>query len=175
MSDKQNSSIYAAVDDDTGVLHVIALNKNLDEAVNGTFSIDSTTTYRSASVYAMTQDATSIQSMGQISISGNAFSYTLPPVSAQHFVISDMPASSSSGSSSSSNSSSSSSGGTGSSGGGGGGGSGAWLLLLAGFGLLARVRMSGPLFRRVQALIFYDKGLIKGAFANAKGVETTLI
>ena len=107
MSDKENSSIYAAVDS-SGDLHVVVLNKNLDEVINGSFTIDSNTVeYQLAIVYSMDQSAQSIQNSGSIAVSNNAFSYTLPPVSAHHIVLTTTAPASSSSSSSSSNSSSS--------------------------------------------------------------------
>ncbi|HEX7028239.1 MAG TPA: glycoside hydrolase family 44 protein, partial [Gammaproteobacteria bacterium] len=129
MSDKVNSSVYASVNDGTGNLHVVVLNKHLDETINGSFNIDSDTDYRSANVYTMTGNAAALQKPGGVSISGNTFSYAIPPVSAQHFVISVNPA----GSSSSGGPSSSPEGGSDPN----GEGSSGWLLLLVGFGLTA--------------------------------------
>lgn len=106
MSDKENSSVYAAVDSSTGNLHVIVLNKNLDESIDGAFDINSTSNYNSANAYAMTQSATAIQNVGTFSISGNSFSYSVPALSAYHFVIEKGAASSSSSSSSFSSNSS---------------------------------------------------------------------
>ncbi len=128
MSDKENSSIYASVDSTNDKLHVIVLNKNLDETIAGDFTISGTNNYTSAEVFAMRDGSTNIQKLSDISVSNNQFTYTIPSVSAYHLVFTkgagtsasssnSSSASSSSSSSSSSTSSSSSSSSTSSSGG----------------------------------------------------------
>ena len=87
MGDKENSSIYAAVDSATDDLHIIVLNKNLDEAVSGSFTIDSSNGYQSAEAYALTQSSTAIQDLGSFQITDNSFSYSIPAVSAYHLVL----------------------------------------------------------------------------------------
>lgn len=88
MSDKETSSVYASVDSATGNLHVVVLNKDLDEAITGVFNIDSATAYQSGQIFGMTQDSTEIQKLGELTVSGNSFSYDVPPVSAYHLVLS---------------------------------------------------------------------------------------
>lgn len=88
MSDKETSSVYASIDSDTGDLHVVVINKDLDEAITGVFNIDSTTSYKSGEIFAMTQNSTEIQELGALTVNGNSFSYDVPPVSAYHLVIS---------------------------------------------------------------------------------------
>ncbi len=89
MSDKENSSIYASVNAGTDELHLVVINKNLDESLRGNFVIDSGTNYQSGTAYALTQDSLSIQNMGAFQVSDNNFSYSLPPLSAYHFVLTD--------------------------------------------------------------------------------------
>ncbi len=109
MSDKENSAIYASVDANTDNLHLVILNKNLDEAINGVFNITSSSNYTSGNAYAMTQNSLEIQNMGSFTVSGNSFSYSLPSVSAYHLVLSKGTLNSSSSISSTPNSSSSNS------------------------------------------------------------------
>ncbi|SHO56364.1 glycoside hydrolase family 44 protein [Vibrio quintilis] len=88
MSDKENSSVYASVDSETGDLHVIVLNKNMSDAISGSFTIDSTKTYKSGQAYAMTSASTDIKKVGAVDISNNQLQYDIPALSAYHFILS---------------------------------------------------------------------------------------
>ncbi len=131
MNDKENSSIYASVDSKNNKLHVVVLNKNLDETIAGNFTISGADTYTSAEVFAMRNGSTNIQKLSSITVNNNRFTYSVPPVSAYHLIFTKGASTSSSSSSSSNNSSSASS--TSSSGGGTSGGSLALFELLAVF------------------------------------------
>jgi hypothetical protein len=87
MSDKENSSIYAATDSASGDLHVIVLNKSLDDDLHGTFQIVGDQQYDQAKVYALSANSTEIQYKGDINVSNNSFDYSLPQVSAYHLVL----------------------------------------------------------------------------------------
>jgi len=89
MSDKENSSIYASVfEEGDPKLHIIVINKNYDEAINGTFNIDCTRTYVSGRVWAFDSTSSSISERAAISaITGNSFFYTIAPLSVCHMVL----------------------------------------------------------------------------------------
>lgn len=89
MSDKVNSSIYAATfADDNGTLTLVVLNKHLTEAIDGTFTISSPHTFGSANVWAFDSGSSAItQRTGVSSITGNAFSYTIPALTASIFIL----------------------------------------------------------------------------------------
>ncbi|CAM3586251.1 glycoside hydrolase family 44 protein [Vibrio aerogenes] len=87
MSDKENSSVYASVDSKTGDLHVIVLNKNMSDAISGSFTIDSSRVYQSGQAYAMTSASTDIKPVGGVDISNNQLQYDIPALSAYHFVL----------------------------------------------------------------------------------------
>jgi uncharacterized protein YjdB len=89
MSDKENSSVYASVvSGSTDEIHIIAINKNMDSAISGTFTIAGTDeSYSSASVYAINDGTTNIIQESEITFTGNSFTYTLPALSAYHFIV----------------------------------------------------------------------------------------
>jgi hypothetical protein len=94
MSDKVNSSIYASMfaDSDTE-LHIIVLNKNFDEAINGSFNLAAPVTFTSGRVWAFDSDGSAITERSPVTtITDNSFSYTVPPLTACHIVLeSDCP------------------------------------------------------------------------------------
>lgn len=89
-SDDRNSAVHAAIlSSNPSMLHVIALNRNFNRPINGHFTLTSTTQFTSGSAYAVLAGSTAIQSQpGIASIQGNQFTYTIPPLSVYHFVLS---------------------------------------------------------------------------------------
>ncbi len=89
MSDKANSSIYGSIfGTDTNELHLIVLNKNIDNAINGTFNITSTKNYTIGRVWAFDGNTSSVTPLpGLISVSGNSFTYSVSPKTANHIVL----------------------------------------------------------------------------------------
>ena len=89
-SDTTDSAVHAAtVSDDPSTLHIIALNRNLRRSIQGQFTITSGVQYTSAAAFALTQRSTQIQPVqGVGQIVGDQFTYTLPPLSVYHFVLS---------------------------------------------------------------------------------------
>lgn len=89
MSDKVNSSIYASMF--SGInnrLHLIVLNKHLTESISGSFTINSPCLYTSGRVWAFDGSSASITERAPVSsIVNNTFSYSIPPLTACHFVI----------------------------------------------------------------------------------------
>lgn len=88
-NDTTDTSIYASImSTNQAELHLIVLNKNMTQTINGSFTISSLTTFNSATVYSVSSSSgTSINGPSIISITGNAFSYDLPPLSITHFVL----------------------------------------------------------------------------------------
>ena len=94
MSDKVNSSVYASMfAGKNNELHLVVLNKNLTETINGTFNLSSPCPYTSGRVWAFNSSSSSITEITAISsISSNSFSYEIPPLTACHMVLqSDRP------------------------------------------------------------------------------------
>ena len=83
------SSAYASVDNASSPrLHVIVLNKNYDTSTQFDFTVAGGTTYSSARVFAFdAASATLTERAAVATITGNHFSYTLPPLTAAHFVL----------------------------------------------------------------------------------------
>jgi glycosyl hydrolase family 44/dockerin type I repeat protein len=94
MSDKVNSSVYAstfAADDSE--LHIIVMNKNFDDSINGVFTITHPRVFTTGRVWAFDADSSAIGEISSISaITGNSFSYSIPPLTVCHIALeSDCP------------------------------------------------------------------------------------
>ncbi len=85
-SDTVNSSAYASIDA-SGYLHVIVLNKSFTAAADVSFQIAGPGTYTKAAVYAFDSTNPAITARSAATISGNGFSYSLPPLTAAHFIL----------------------------------------------------------------------------------------
>jgi mannan endo-1,4-beta-mannosidase len=79
-TDWRNSSVYASVPAGSdSVLHVIAINKNIDSAITMNLVIDSRANYVSANIWGFDAIHTSVYKMTDIVATGiNTFSYTIP-------------------------------------------------------------------------------------------------
>jgi hypothetical protein len=88
-SDYVNSSIYASVNTDSeDKLHMIVINKNMEQPIAGTFNIDSSRSYNSAEVYAFDSSSPEITERTPVTnIYGNEFEYTIPPFTVAHVVL----------------------------------------------------------------------------------------
>jgi len=88
-SDAANSSVYASVEDNTNSeLHLIVLNKSFDSPLNAAIQIAADKAYTSGAVYGFDGTGTSLAQAGVISsISGNQFTYSIPPLTAYHIVL----------------------------------------------------------------------------------------
>jgi mannan endo-1,4-beta-mannosidase len=93
MSDKVNSSIYASIfDSNNNVLHMIVLNKNLDNDINGTFNITSSHNFTSGRIWAFDVNGSDILEMRRINnITSNTFKYLIPRLSVCHIVLDGPP------------------------------------------------------------------------------------
>jgi len=89
MSNKVDSSIYASAStSDANVLHLIAINKNLDNAIDGSFNITSPQNFISGRVWRFNSSSPAIAETTPIStISNNTFTYTIPPLTVCHIVL----------------------------------------------------------------------------------------
>jgi hypothetical protein len=89
MSDKVNASIYASIDgSDEKNLHLVVINKS-GQQMNGNFAITSGVNYEKGVAWGFDQSGTAITSRASVnSISGNKFTYSLPPYSVYHIVLS---------------------------------------------------------------------------------------
>ncbi len=94
-SDNQNSAVHAALDSrNGGVVHIIAINRNLSRTIAAHFDVTSAARLTSAGVYALHSGNTQILVLpGIASIQGNQFTFDLSPMSVYHFVISTQPSS----------------------------------------------------------------------------------
>lgn len=89
LSDKVNSSVYGSMfSGKNNELHLIVLNKNLTEAISGTFHLSSPCPYTHGRVWSFNNSSSAISETTSIpSIVGNSFSYNLPPLTACHMVL----------------------------------------------------------------------------------------
>ncbi len=89
MSDKVNSSIYASIfGENLSQLHIIVINKNFDDAINGSFNIDSSRPYISGTVWAFDSTGSTISQITPVgTITDNSFSYTIPALSVCHIIL----------------------------------------------------------------------------------------
>ena len=83
-----NSSVFASVEDGNGArLHAVVSNKSFEETIEAKIRIDSGREYREAEVYYVTDGMARIQKSSKIEIKNNRFTYSLPPLSVAHIVI----------------------------------------------------------------------------------------
>ncbi len=89
MNDTVDSSIYASVmSSNQSQLHIMVLNKNWTSSIQGNFTISSLTTFNSATVYSVASSSgTSIIGPSVIPVTGNSFTYNLPPLSITHLIL----------------------------------------------------------------------------------------
>jgi hypothetical protein len=92
-SSDANNSIYASIfGSDTNELHLIVINKNFDNDINGSFTITSSHNYTSGRVWAFDANSWSITERTPIrNITGNSFTYTIPQLSVCHIVLDGPP------------------------------------------------------------------------------------
>jgi hypothetical protein len=84
-SDTVNTSAYASVDAG-GALHVVVLNKSFTQAADLNFQIAGSTSYASAAVYAFDSSSAAVTSRAPATVANNQLTYSLPPLTAAHFV-----------------------------------------------------------------------------------------
>jgi len=85
-SDTVTSSAYASVDSANGI-HIVALNKSYKATADVSFQIQGPVAYTTAQVYAFDSTSSTITQRASATISGNQFTYKLPPLTAAHFVV----------------------------------------------------------------------------------------
>lgn len=92
-ADRALCSVHAAAESaDPTRLHVIVLNKSTSAATPLDISIAGTTSYRRARVFAFDSASATITERDPIpSITGNRFTYSLPALTAAHFVLDASP------------------------------------------------------------------------------------
>lgn len=92
-SDVATCSAYASIaGDDASRLHVIVLNKAYDTATPVRIRIAGSTPYTKARVFAFDSASAALTERAPVaSITGNDFTYTLPALTAAHFVLESAP------------------------------------------------------------------------------------
>jgi hypothetical protein len=88
-SNKVDSSIYASVFNGyTCELHLIVINKNIDNAITGTFNITSPQHFRSGNAWKFDSNDPNITTTTGINfVTNNSFSYTIPKLTVCHMVL----------------------------------------------------------------------------------------
>jgi hypothetical protein len=73
-------------------LHLIVINKNIDNAISGTFNITSPQTFYSGTVWKFSNTSANItQTTGISNITDNSFTYTIPKTTVCHIVLQAYP------------------------------------------------------------------------------------
>jgi hypothetical protein len=92
-TNKVDSSIYASVFDDSACeLHLVVINKNIDNNITGTFNITSPQKFTSGRVWKFDNNSYNITETTAISsITNNSFTYTVPKTSVCHIVLQTTP------------------------------------------------------------------------------------
>jgi len=87
--DVANCTVYASVQTSRGgEIHVILINKNFSRSVITSVTIAGPVLPRTGNAYTLSAADAAVHSSGAvINVSNNAFSYTLPPLSAHHIVL----------------------------------------------------------------------------------------
>lgn len=89
-SDYINASIYSSVESNNSdkVLHMIIINKDTLQSLNGTFIINGTKSYKSGKVYYFDNTSQEIKNGTEIvNITNNTFNYSIPVFAAAHMVL----------------------------------------------------------------------------------------
>ncbi|MGH7997515.1 MAG: glycoside hydrolase family 44 protein, partial [Opitutaceae bacterium] len=89
-SDTVDSSAYASIDMSNEV-HLVALNKSFTTPADFTVKIAGSVAYTRVQVYAFDSTGSAITLRAPAAIAANQFTYTLPPLTAAHFVASSPP------------------------------------------------------------------------------------
>jgi hypothetical protein len=89
MSNKVDSSIYASVFDGYACeLHLIVINKNINNPISGTFNITSPQNFTSGRVWRFNNSSATISETTAIgTITNNSFTYTIPATTVCHIVL----------------------------------------------------------------------------------------
>ena len=88
LADQESFSVYAAIHgEDDGQLHVIAINKHMEDATEFVFDIQSDATYSDAAIWFFNLDSPLIQQGRTQEVAANTLSYTIPPMTAVHIVL----------------------------------------------------------------------------------------
>jgi mannan endo-1,4-beta-mannosidase len=87
-SDKDNASVFASYVPGGDEVHIIVINKNATEAIRGAFSVVSPVALTQGKVFGFDGGGPALSEKTAVgAVTGNAFTYVLPPLSAHHFVI----------------------------------------------------------------------------------------
>lgn len=87
-SDVVNVPSYAAIDQSNpSLLHIILINRNLTTVQTAAVTIGGTSNYGSGQAWGFDSTSPSLTDRGAIAVTGNAFSLSLPALSAMHVVL----------------------------------------------------------------------------------------
>jgi len=93
ISDVNNGSVHASLA--TGAhqtLHMVIMNKNFSHPLHASMVISGSTQYLSCEIYGFDASGTSIKKLPSIvTITGNAFTYDVPPLTVLHLVLESEP------------------------------------------------------------------------------------
>ena len=88
LADKENFSVYASIQgEDESQLHIIAINKHVEDATEFSFAIEGGADYSEAEVWFLNQNSPLIQQGRAVEVVGTTLTHTLAPLSAVHFVL----------------------------------------------------------------------------------------
>jgi len=88
LGDKETYSVYASIHDgNEEQLHIMVVNKHMEDATAFTFNTESSSSYSGADIWFFDQRSPLVQQASSQSISGDSFTYTVPAQTAMHFVL----------------------------------------------------------------------------------------
>jgi mannan endo-1,4-beta-mannosidase len=91
-NDSVDCSIYASYKTSEDEIHLIVINKNFNESITGNFTFSGNKNIESGTVWELDGSNPQIHQINDVSnISGNTFTYSLPPASVCHFVLQTSP------------------------------------------------------------------------------------
>jgi hypothetical protein len=87
-SSRDAASVFTSFNPGGDEIHIIAINKSPTETVAGTFTVASPVPLADGiKAYGLDQSAAAVSAKAAATVSGNGFTYSLPPWSATHFVL----------------------------------------------------------------------------------------
>lgn len=87
-SDREKASVFAGYTPGDSAIHVIVINKSAAETIQGNFQVTSPSAIKGVKAWGFDQGGSALAAKAAVgTVSGNTFTYALPPLSAYHLVL----------------------------------------------------------------------------------------